>query len=81
MAPFVAAWAKIVIIKGTDVLKSGQVTTQEFLVVSMWWQPGVLANMQVQALNGLYVIQSVENLLEMDVVLKLNCLALASNDA
>jgi hypothetical protein len=35
--------------------------------------------MQVQALNGLYLIQSVENVLELDVVLKLNCLAIGKN--
>jgi head-tail adaptor len=79
MAPFLTAYAKIDAVRGTDVLKSGQVTTQEFLVITMWYQPGVLADMQVQALNGLYVIQSVENLLEMDIVLKLNCLALGLN--
>jgi SPP1 family predicted phage head-tail adaptor len=79
--PFVTAWAKIDPVRGTDVLKSGQVTTQEFLVITMWYQPGILADMQVQAPNGLYVIQSVENLLEMDIVLRLNCLALGKNDA
>ena len=35
--------------------------------------------MQVQALNGLYLIQSVENVLELDVVLNLNCLAIGKN--
>ena len=54
-------------------------TTQLFLIISIWWQAGILANMQVQALNGLYLIQSVENLLELDVVLKLNCLAIGKN--
>jgi head-tail adaptor len=81
MAPFATAYAKIDPVRGTDVLKAGQVTTQEFLVISMWYQPGILADMQVQALNGLYVIQGVEDLLEMDIVLKLNCLAIGRNDA
>ena len=35
---------------------------------------------QVQAENGLYVIQSIDNVLEMDIVLKLCCLALGNNE-
>ena len=79
MAPLVTCYAKIEPVRGLDVIKSGQETTQLFLVISIWWQAGILANMQVQALNGLYLIQSVENLLELDVVLKLNCLAIGKN--
>jgi head-tail adaptor len=81
MAPFITCYAKIEVVKGLDVIKSGQETTQLFLIVSIWWQAAIAANMQVQALNGLYLIQSVENVLELDVVLKLNCLALGKNDA
>ena len=81
MAPILTCYAKIVPVRGVDVIKSGQETTQLFLIVSIWWQAGIAANMQVQALNGLYLIQSVENVLELDVVLKLNCLALGKNDA
>jgi SPP1 family predicted phage head-tail adaptor len=81
MAPlYTGVWAKIEPVRGTDVIRSGQVTTQLFLTVSIWWQAGIMADMQVQTLNGLYVIQSVENLLEMDAVLKLNCVALGRND-
>ena len=79
MAPLLTCYAKIEPVRGLDVIKSGQETTQLFLVISIWWQAGILANMQVQALNGLYLIQSVENLLELDVVLKLNCLAIGKN--
>ena len=79
MAPLVTCYAKIEPVRGLDVIKSGEETSQLFLVISIWWQAGILANMQVQALNGLYLIQSVENLLELDVVLKLNCLAIGKN--
>ena len=79
MAPVVTCYAKIEPVRGIDVIRSGQETTQLFLIISIWWQAGILANMQVQALNGLYLIQSVENLLELDVVLKLNCLAIGKN--
>ena len=60
--------------------KAGQVTTQLFLTISIWYQAGILADMQVQAMNGLYVIQSVENISELDVVLVLNCIALSQNE-
>jgi head-tail adaptor len=79
MEPLVTCYAKIEPVRGLDVIKSGQETTQLFLIISIWWQAGILANMQVQALNGLYLIQSVENLLELDVVLKLNCVAIGKN--
>ena len=79
MVPFVTCYAKIVHVRGLDVIKSGQETTQLFLTVSIWWQAGIVANMQVQALNGLYLVQSVENVGELDVVLILNCLAIGKN--
>ena len=79
MAPVLTCYAKIEPVRGIDVIRSGQETTQLFLIISIWWQAGILSNMQVQALNGLYLIQSVENVLELDVVLKLNCLAIGKN--
>ena len=79
MVPLLTCYAKIEPVRGIDVIKSGQETTQLFLIISIWWQAGILANMQVQALNGLYLIQSLENVLELDVVLKLNCLAIGKN--
>ena len=80
MAPLVTCYAKIEPVRGIDVIKSGQETTQLFLIISIWWQAGILANMQVQALNGLYVIEEIENVLEMDIVLKMNCIALGSSE-
>jgi SPP1 family predicted phage head-tail adaptor len=77
--PFIKVWAQIRPVRGTDVLKSGQDTTQLFLTVSIFWQPGILSNMRVQSGNGTYVIQSVENPGERNVILVLNCLALGLN--
>ena len=79
MAPFATARAKIEPVRGIDVIRSGQTTTQLFLTVTMWWQAGILADMQVQAPNGLYVIQAVDNVLELNQILKLTCLALGRN--
>jgi SPP1 family predicted phage head-tail adaptor len=77
--PFVRTWAQIDPVKGSDVLRSGQATTQLFLTVKIRWQTGVLPNMRVQSLNGTYVIQAIENPGERNVILILNCLALALN--
>jgi SPP1 family predicted phage head-tail adaptor len=77
--PFVTTWAQIDPVRGIDVLKSGQDTTQLFLTVKIRWQAGIMANMQVQTLNGTYVIQAVENPGERNVILVLNCLALSQN--
>lgn len=77
--PLVVAWAQIDPVRGTDVIKSGQDTTQLFLTVRIRWQSGILPNMRVQTLNGTYVIQAVENPGERNVILILNCLALGAN--
>jgi len=73
--------AKCVVVKGTDVLRSGQQTTQTFLTVTIWFQPGILADMQLTRENGTetYVIQSIDNVNEMNIVLVLNCLAMGRN--
>lgn len=78
---FTTAIAAIDTIRGTDVIRSGQVTTQLFLTVATWWQPGILPNMRVLNDNGgTYLIQSVENILEINSVLILNCIGLGANE-
>jgi SPP1 family predicted phage head-tail adaptor len=77
--PFVTTWAQIDPVRGIDVLKAGQDTTQLYLTVKIRWQTGIMANMRVQTLNGIYVIQAVENPGERSVILVLNCLALSQN--
>lgn len=78
---FVTAKAAIETVRGTDVIRSGQITTQLFLTVALWFQPGIASNMRLVSENGsTYLIQSVENILEMNIVLVLNCLALGANE-
>ena len=73
------AWTKIEAVRGTDVIRSGQDVTQLFLTVSMWFQDGVKASMHILAPSGAeYVVNSVENVLEMDHILVLNCVALGA---
>ncbi len=76
---FVRTWAQIDPVRGSDVLKAGQDTTQLFLTVKIRWQAGILPNMRVQSCNGTYIIQSIENPGERNVVLVLNCIALGLN--
>jgi SPP1 family predicted phage head-tail adaptor len=77
--PFVTTWAQVDPVRGTEVLKAGQDTAQLFLTVKIRWQAGIATNMQVQALNGTYLIQTVENPGERNVILVLNCIALGLN--
>jgi len=67
-------------IRGTDQIRNGQTTTQLFLTIQMWFQPGILPDMQVETESGSrYQIQSIDNVKEMNIVLTLNCIALGAN--
>lgn len=76
---FVDTWAQIDPVRGIDVLRAGQDTTQLYLAVKIRWQVGILANMRVQTLNGTYIIQAVENPGNRNIILVLNCIALGLN--
>lgn len=72
--------AAIAPVRGIDVIRGGQSTSQLFLTVAMWWDPAIRSNMRVYHDNGsIYKIESVENVLEADVVLVLNCTGLEQN--
>ncbi len=77
LSPVIAAWAKIEPIKGTDVIRAGQSVTQLPVIVSMYYDARVQPNMQLQALNGRYSIQAIRNVLELNAVMELTCLAIA----
>jgi SPP1 family predicted phage head-tail adaptor len=78
--PFVSTWAKIKPVRGTDVLKSGQDTTNLYLTVEIAWQAGIQPNMRVQKVDGSqFIIQAIENPGERNVILVLFCLALGLN--
>lgn len=81
--PFISGLlAAIEVLRGTDVIRGGLITSQVFLTVLIWYQPGILSNMRVQNLdNGsTYVIQSLNNVLERNEVLLLNCIGLGLNE-
>ena len=77
--PFLATWAQVDPIHGTDLLKSGQDTAQLFATIQVRWQPGILPGMRVQTKNRIYLIQAIENIGERDVVLVFTCLAVSNS--
>ncbi len=79
MTTFLATWARITSTQGKDRIAAGQTTARLPIQVAIHWQVGILPNMQVVARHGTYVVESIENLQEMDVTLVLNCVALGLN--
>lgn len=77
---FITAYAAIEPIRGTDVVRGGQVTTQLYTTVTMVYQTGINASFRIRSFKGNFVIQSVENPLERDVLLVLNCVELLDTD-
>jgi len=77
--PLLKTWAQIEPVRGAEVIKSGQDTTQLYLTLKIYWQPNIKATMRVDSLNGSYLIQSIENPGERNIVLILNCLALGTS--
>jgi hypothetical protein len=77
--PSLGAWAKIEAIRGTDLIRSGIDATLLYLTVTIWYQPGVSAQMHILSPTGCeYVINSVENVLLMNHILVLNCQAIGA---
>jgi hypothetical protein len=66
---------------GTDVSRVDQTASQLTLVVVGWYVPGVVPNMRITSENGsTYIIQSIENVLEMNAVMVMTCLGIGAND-
>jgi head-tail adaptor len=68
------------IVRGLEAIRSGRDTTQIYATIKIWWQTGILPNQRIQAGDDTYLIQSIENVLKMNVVLVLNCIGIAQND-
>jgi len=78
--PFTTAMAAIDIVSGTEVIRGGLTVTELYLIVTMYYQPGITPDMRVASDNGsTYLIRSVANVMEMNAVLELNCLGLQEN--
>jgi SPP1 family predicted phage head-tail adaptor len=80
-SPPVTAWAKIEYLRGTDLIKAGQDVTQAYLKVTMWYRPQFTAQSRIQTLSGnQYIIQAIENVLEMNTYMVLTCLGVGGNN-
>ena len=71
-----SAWAAIDPVRGLDLIRSGQETNQQFVTITMWWQDGITNDMRVSTQNGKYLVQSIENPGERNVLLVLTCLGI-----
>jgi SPP1 family predicted phage head-tail adaptor len=77
LSPVISAWAKIEPMRGTDIIRSGQNITELPVIVSMYYDARVQPKMQLRTLNGRYAIQAIRNVLELNAVMELTCLAIA----
>jgi head-tail adaptor len=79
--PVANALAAIDTLRGREVIRSGQAVAQLYSEIVMWYQPGVLPNMQVTDERGnTYIVQSAEDIEKRNVVLRLNCVELGANE-
>jgi SPP1 family predicted phage head-tail adaptor len=75
------AWAEVLPMRGTDVIKAGQDVSQVWLTITIRFRKSVRADRRILGRRGnRYVIQAIENVAEMDMFLVLNCLAIGPND-
>jgi len=73
------AWMAIEYVRGTDIIKAGQDVTQSYLKLTGWWRPEFTASQRVQVPSGaVYIIQAVENVLEMNQYMVLTCLGVGA---
>jgi head-tail adaptor len=73
----ISAWAKIEPMRGTDIIRSGQNITELPVIVSMYYDARVQPKMHLRTLNGRYAIQAIRNVLQLNAVMELTCLAIA----
>jgi SPP1 family predicted phage head-tail adaptor len=77
----VQAWAKIKYLRGIEAIKAGLDVTQTYLEVTMWYRPEFTADQHIQGPNGNeYIVQSVENVNEINQYTRLTCLGLGTNN-
>lgn len=79
--PPIQAWAKIEYLRGDEIIKSGQDISQAFLMVTMWYRPQFVVGKRIQVPSGnQYIIQNVDNTLEMNTYMTLHCIGIGANE-
>lgn len=65
------------ILSARDAIRNGLTITELYADLTMYWQPGITNKLRAVMDNGaIYVIRSVQNILEMNAVLVVNCVGL-----
>jgi len=73
----VSEWAEIEYTRGSEVFKAGQDITQLYARITIRYNEAFTATKRLQVPSGRqFVIQSVENLQERNILMALNCQAL-----
>lgn len=74
------SWCKIEWMRGEDVIKAGQDTSQLYGTVTMNYRQGLVANRRIQAPGGgIYIIRSVENVQNRNMFHRINIVALGAS--
>lgn len=76
---YVGVMAAMETVRGTDVIKDGQTTSQLQIAFGMWHRPGIVGGMEVVKGNSTYVIQETDDVDGFGLVLVLICLGLGTN--
>jgi head-tail adaptor len=75
------AWAKMQAIKAADVIKGGSDVSQVRMTVTIRYRPRRVPSMRFQTANGsVYVIEAIENVLEMNALLVMTCLGIGASE-
>jgi SPP1 family predicted phage head-tail adaptor len=78
--PPVRAWAEIVFVRGTEVLKAGQDVSQVFLTLTTWYRKELVKGGRFLAPDGSeFIIQALENVRMLNVYHVLTCIGVGGN--
>lgn len=73
--------ASIRIVRGTDVIKGGQDTSQLFAEITSYYRPNRGPNTRIQAPSGtVFIVRSVANIDERNMYTVFNCIGLGANE-
>lgn len=73
--------ASIEAMSGKDMVKEGMTLSLVPIFITLYWRSDVTVGMRVAraSSSSVYIIQAIQNVMEMDSVMVLTCLALGSN--
>jgi head-tail adaptor len=79
--PPLTAYMKIESLKADEIIKAGLDVSQVDLKLTGWYRPQFTAQSRIQAPSGnVYIVQAVQNVLEMNIFMVLLCLGVGANN-